>query len=95
MQANTYFHLHSDFLLILMKDLLGKRRDIRLILMSASFNTELFVSYFNGCPHLHVSGFTYDVQEFYLEDALRVTGFTQKIVGNDQAAAAAVSVLDE
>lgn len=44
----------SDFLLIVLKDLLPRRPDLRLVLMSATLNAELFSSYFGGAPMLHI-----------------------------------------
>ena len=36
----------SDFLMIVIRDLLAKRRDLKVILMSATLNAEQFASYF-------------------------------------------------
>ena len=41
-------HLMADFLLIVLKDLLPRRPELRLILMSATLDAELFSSYFGG-----------------------------------------------
>lgn len=43
-----------DFLLIVLKDLLTRRPELRLILMSATLNAELFSSYFGGAPTRHI-----------------------------------------
>jgi len=40
----------TDFLLIALRDSLAKFRSLRLVLMSATVNTQLFVKYFNNCP---------------------------------------------
>ncbi|KAG6557198.1 hypothetical protein Mapa_001125 [Marchantia paleacea] len=64
---------NADFLLIVLRDLLPLRPDLRLILMSATLDAELFSTYFNGCPIVRVPGFTYPVRTFYLEDVLAVT----------------------
>lgn len=48
--------LHTDFLLIILKDLLIKRPHLKLVLMSATLQTKLFSQYFGGCPCLHISG---------------------------------------
>jgi len=37
-----------------LKDLLPRRPDLRLILMSATLNAELFSSYFGGAPVIHI-----------------------------------------
>lgn len=49
-------HLHGDFLLGVLRRLLGARRDLRLILMSATINIQLFSSYFGDAPVLQVPG---------------------------------------
>lgn len=43
-----------DFLLIVLKDLLPRRQDLRLILMSATLNADLFSNYFGGAPMIHI-----------------------------------------
>jgi len=37
-----------------LKDLLPRRRDLRLVLMSATLNAELFSNYFGGAPTFHI-----------------------------------------
>ena len=46
--------LMPDFLLIVLKELLPHRPELRLILMSATLNAELFSSYFGGAPTMHI-----------------------------------------
>ncbi|KAF6174779.1 hypothetical protein GIB67_031303 [Kingdonia uniflora] len=67
--------MNEDFLLIVLKDLLPRRRDLRLILMSATLNAELFSNYFGGAPMIHIPGFTYPVKANFLEDVLEITGY--------------------
>ena len=72
-------NLDSDFLLICLRDLLSRRRDLRVVVMSATLNAELFRDYFKDhvdgpVPMLHIPGFTHPVEEFWLEDAVRTTG---------------------
>ncbi|XP_007010588.2 PREDICTED: DExH-box ATP-dependent RNA helicase DExH3 [Theobroma cacao] len=67
--------MNEDFLLIVLKDLLPRRRDLRLILMSATLNAELFSNYFGGAPKIHIPGFTYPVRAHFLEDVLEFTGY--------------------
>ena len=40
--------MESDFLLMVLRDLLRRRPSLRLILMSATLNTALFADYFGG-----------------------------------------------
>uniref|UniRef100_A0A5B7CDA5 RNA helicase n=1 Tax=Davidia involucrata TaxID=16924 RepID=A0A5B7CDA5_DAVIN len=67
--------MNEDFLLIVLKDLLPRRRDLRLILMSATLNAELFSNFFGGAPTIHIPGFTYPVRAQFLEDVLEITGY--------------------
>lgn len=46
--------MNEDFLLIILRDLLPRRRDLRLVLMSATINAELFSKYFGGAPMMHI-----------------------------------------
>ncbi|GAV67332.1 dsrm domain-containing protein/DEAD domain-containing protein/Helicase_C domain-containing protein/HA2 domain-containing protein/OB_NTP_bind domain-containing protein [Cephalotus follicularis] len=67
--------MNEDFLLIVLKDLLPCRPELRLILMSATLNAELFSSYFGGAPMIHIPGFTYPVRAHFLENILESTGY--------------------
>lgn len=46
----------SDFLLALLKELLPVRPNLKVILMSATLNAELFCQYFNGAPVVYIPG---------------------------------------
>jgi ATP-dependent RNA helicase DHX8/PRP22 len=59
--------LFTDLLLSLLKQLLVRRPELRLIITSASINPDIFVKYFNGCPVLRVSGRLFPIQVFYHE----------------------------
>lgn len=65
----------ADFLLILVRDLLPAHPHLRVVLMSATLHVELFSGYFGGCPVVRVPGFTHPVQDFYLEDVLKLSGY--------------------
>ncbi|KAM7471108.1 hypothetical protein LguiA_009291 [Lonicera macranthoides] len=67
--------MNEDFLLIVLKDLLPRRPELRLILMSATLNADLFSSYFGGAPMIHIPGFTHPVRSHFLENILEVTGY--------------------
>ncbi|KAG8005681.1 DExH-box ATP-dependent RNA helicase DExH1 [Nibea albiflora] len=60
----------SDFLLLVLKDLLVQRPDLKIILMSATLNANLFSEYFYNCPTVHIPGRTFPVDQFFLEDAI-------------------------
>ncbi|KAF5187328.1 Dexh-box atp-dependent rna helicase dexh6 [Thalictrum thalictroides] len=62
----------SDLMLAILRDMLPLYPHLRLILMSATIDSERFSQYFGGCPVIRVPGFTYPVKSFYLEDILSV-----------------------
>ncbi len=47
-------HIHTDFLLGVIKCLLRQRPDLKLVLMSATININLFSDYFDQAPVLQV-----------------------------------------
>ncbi|VVC42041.1 Hypothetical protein CINCED_3A008693 [Cinara cedri] len=63
---------HVDFLLIALRMILPKYKHLKLILMSATADIQLFSSYFDNCPVLKVEGKIFPVQNFFLEDILDV-----------------------
>ncbi|KAK3299143.1 P-loop containing nucleoside triphosphate hydrolase protein [Chaetomium fimeti] len=77
--------LDTDFLLSIVRDVLYKRRDLKLILMSATLDAASFRDYFTADRQnvtvglVEISGRTYPVQDYYLDDVIRMTGFS---VGN-------------
>eukprot|EP01018_Ginkgo_biloba_P016943 Gb_40990 [translate_table: standard] len=67
--------INEDFLIIILRDLLPRRPDLRLVLMSATINAEHFSKYFGNAPMFHIPGFTFPVEELFLEDILETTGY--------------------
>ncbi|KAG0427772.1 hypothetical protein HPB47_025196, partial [Ixodes persulcatus] len=67
--------LQTDFLAIVLKDLLTVRPDLRVVLMSATINADLFSRYFGNCPMLEIPGIAYPVEVHYLEDVLEFTRY--------------------
>ncbi|XP_032666503.1 ATP-dependent DNA/RNA helicase DHX36 [Odontomachus brunneus] len=65
----------SDFIITLLKQVIPRRTDLKILLMSATLNSERFSDYYEKCPMIHIPGFTYPVEEFYLEDVLLFTRF--------------------
>ncbi|XP_021289925.1 DExH-box ATP-dependent RNA helicase DExH1 isoform X2 [Herrania umbratica] len=70
--------MNEDFLLIILRDLLPRRPDLRLILMSATINADLFSKYFGNAPIIHIPGLTFPVAELFLEDVLQKTHYNIK-----------------
>ncbi|KAF9429656.1 hypothetical protein BGZ94_009933 [Podila epigama] len=73
----------SDFLLIIIRDLIRKRKDLKLILMSATINSEFFSAYFDGCPVFEIPGFTHPVEELYMEQIVARTKHTPDFRGTN------------
>lgn len=76
--------LNTDFLIIILKDLLARRKNLKLILMSATLNAESFKNYFGDCPIVSIPGRAHPVDENRLEDVLELTGY-QIEEGSDYA----------
>ncbi|XP_004523655.1 putative ATP-dependent RNA helicase DHX57 [Ceratitis capitata] len=68
----------SDFLLMILKDLLKQRHDLKVILMSATLNAKLFSDYFGGAPVLEIPGRTFHVEQLFLEDVLEVCDYVME-----------------
>ena len=61
----------SDFLLMIIRDLLPRRPNLKIILMSATLNANSFASYFGqAAPVIDIPGRTFPVQQYFLEDIL-------------------------
>ena len=65
----------TDFLLTVLKDCLPKFQHLKLLLMSASMDAPLYSKYFGSCPIIRVSGRSFPVTEYYLEDVLKYTKY--------------------
>lgn len=58
--------LNIDFLLGYLKLLLARRRDLKLIISSATMDAAAFSDFFGGAPIIHAQGRTYPVELIYL-----------------------------
>lgn len=67
--------VNSDFLLVVLRDMIHTYPDLRVILMSATIDTSLFSSYFGNCPVIEVQGRTHPVKQYFLEDCIELTHF--------------------
>ena len=71
--------LDTDFLLVLLRDVLASRKDLKVILMSATLDADIFENYFatvSSVAKIHIHGRTHPVQDCYLDDVIRMTGFS-------------------
>ncbi|KAH8064124.1 helicase [Aureococcus anophagefferens] len=63
--------VHTDFSLLLVRRLLAKRNDLKVVLMSATVDPSAFLSYFPEAAVVEIPGKTnYPIEEHYLEDIL-------------------------
>ncbi|XP_005113474.2 ATP-dependent RNA helicase dhx29 [Aplysia californica] len=67
--------VQSDFLMIVIKNILRRRPNLKVILMSATLDSEKFSSYFDHCPVINIPGRTFPVENYYVEDVIEMTGY--------------------
>ncbi|XP_071109259.1 ATP-dependent RNA helicase dhx29-like [Haliotis cracherodii] len=67
--------VQSDFLMIVVKEILRQRRDLKVILMSATLDSEKFSAYFSHCPVINIPGRTFPVQVYHIEDVIETIGY--------------------
>eukprot|EP00178_Gracilaria_changii_P017569 TRINITY_DN500_c0_g1_i2.p1 TRINITY_DN500_c0_g1~~TRINITY_DN500_c0_g1_i2.p1 ORF type:complete len:1343 (-),score=190.46 TRINITY_DN500_c0_g1_i2:4236-8264(-) len=79
----------TDFLMLVVRDILPLRPKLRVVLMSATLEAEKFAEYFSivpavsqslpcEVPVVSIPGRTFPVDEYYLEDVISLTGYTLK-----------------
>jgi pre-mRNA-splicing factor ATP-dependent RNA helicase DHX15/PRP43 len=57
--------LSTDVLMGLLKEIMGRRRDLKCVVMSATLDALKFQEYFSGAPLMKVPGRTHPVEIFY------------------------------
>lgn len=72
--------LDTDFLLNLLREVMIKKKDmLKLVLMSATLDAATFKTYFEteglSVGAVEISGRTFPVEEYHLDDVIRMTGF--------------------
>ncbi|KAF9892528.1 hypothetical protein FE257_001637 [Aspergillus nanangensis] len=78
--------LDTDFLLALLRDVVRHRKDIKVILMSATLDADVFIRYFGGGERVglvNIPGRTFPVHDYYLDDVIRDTGFSPELTERD------------
>lgn len=53
-------------MLIVLRDMIMLYPELRVILMSATIDTNLFTNYFGGCPVIKLEGRTFPVQRMFI-----------------------------
>lgn len=75
--------LDTDFLLTLLRTVLSRRKDFKLVLMSATLDASIFKHYFDQSStvgEIEIQGRTYPVDDYYLDDVMRFTGFDKNVL---------------
>ncbi|KAI1337469.1 P-loop containing nucleoside triphosphate hydrolase protein [Xylariaceae sp. FL0016] len=71
--------LDTDFLLSIIRDVLKRRSDLKLVLMSATLDAATFSNYFTSeglkVGLVEIAGRTYPVEDYYLDEIIQMTGF--------------------
>uniref|UniRef100_A0A2L2YG33 RNA helicase n=1 Tax=Parasteatoda tepidariorum TaxID=114398 RepID=A0A2L2YG33_PARTP len=67
--------VNTDFILVVLRDMVRAFPQMRVVLMSATIDTTMFCEYFGNCPIIEVSGRTFPVQEYFLEDCVQMLNF--------------------
>ena len=70
----------TDFLIVVLRGLLEVRTDLKLVLMSASLDAQVFSRYFDRSPVIDIPGRTFLVKEIYLEDVVQMINFSSPSV---------------
>uniref|UniRef100_A0A0K0EEY3 RNA helicase n=1 Tax=Strongyloides stercoralis TaxID=6248 RepID=A0A0K0EEY3_STRER len=63
--------LETDFLLIILKKMLFKYKELKVILMSATIDTTKFKEYMDGIKVLELEGNSFEVMELYLDEFIQ------------------------
>ncbi|CAL9729232.1 putative ATP-dependent RNA helicase YLR419W [Monosporozyma unispora] len=74
--------LDTDLVVTLLKNLMGKIPDLKIVLMSATVNVDLFKNYFPKLATCHITGRTFPIKDFFLDDILKDLNFTIKKKSN-------------
>ncbi|ELT91287.1 hypothetical protein CAPTEDRAFT_220258 [Capitella teleta] len=68
--------INTDFLLVLLRDMVRAFPQLRIILMSATIDTSMFVDYFDSQSVVEVHGRCHPVQDYFLEDIVQMLDFS-------------------
>lgn len=67
--------VNSDFIMVVLRDMIHTFPDLRVILMSATIDTTLFSKYYGNCPVIEIPGRAFPVKQYFLEDIIELTNF--------------------
>lgn len=64
----------TDFLLVVIRELLNHSPTLRVVVMSATLDASIFTRYFGGCPLVNIPGMTHPVRVYNLDDLPQLMG---------------------
>nr|CDP97532.1 BMA-RHA-1, isoform g [Brugia malayi] len=67
--------INTDFIMIVLRDMVNMYPNLRIILMSATVDTNLFTNYFGDCSVILLKGRNFPVQYYFLEDIVQMIRF--------------------
>ncbi|CAD5121886.1 DgyrCDS10347 [Dimorphilus gyrociliatus] len=67
--------LNTDFLLVILRDMVRSYPQLRVVLMSATVDTSLFTDYFGSVEIVQVHGRQHPVTRYFLEDIVEMLNF--------------------
>merc|ERR1712142_468862 len=76
--------LQTDFLIICLKELMKQRKDMKVILMSATLDAEMFSRYFSNAPTVDIPGRLFPVREWLLEEIVEKLDYQPKTSGRER-----------
>ncbi|KAF2851551.1 DEAD/DEAH box helicase-like protein [Plenodomus tracheiphilus IPT5] len=79
--------LDTDFALVLLRQVLRRRKDLKVILMSATLDAKVFETYFNDVGpvgRVEIEGRTHPVMDYYIDDVVHFTGFRGHATGDSE-----------
>ncbi|KAM7535638.1 hypothetical protein Aperf_G00000096878 [Anoplocephala perfoliata] len=79
--------VNTDFMMILIRDLVRANPKLRVILMSATIDTTTFYEYFGNTATVELHGRTFSVQSYFLEDCIQMTNFVPRVVDGEKRSA--------
>lgn len=80
-------NLDTDFLLALLRGILTRRKDLKLILMSATLNADAFTAYFKrecSVGKIEIEGRTHPVNDQYIEEIAHMIGLQTDMLGEGE-----------
>ncbi|KAL3097315.1 hypothetical protein niasHT_023534 [Heterodera trifolii] len=64
--------INTDFMLIVVRDMVKANPKLKVLLMSATIDTTLFTNYFGNCPIIEITQRVHPVQYFFMEDVIQM-----------------------